>query len=221
MSNKISQKVFQKISQEKIQMKPKCYFTACSLAWLVGGVLAFLAATFIFIGLFFSFSLLKPMAFLRHHQLWGLFFSFHLLPWLLAAGLIYLAARFYRKSRGFCRHEEWMLLACLSGAALFLGIFLFMVGRGILKEEKLIKNSFFTKYWSLPQYGTFSGYINRVKGPEILEMHDWKGNVWEVDTSGCNCPCAFSRLNKKIRLVGRISTAERFEAWEGWCEESD
>jgi len=216
MANKVSQKVFQKIDGEKVQMKPKCYFTACSLAWMAGGALVFFLAVLLFVELFFSLSVLKPIAFLRYRSLWDLFFFFHLLPWLVAGALVYLAARLYRQSRKVCRHEEWMLLVFLSSVALLSGIIFSVAGKKLLDEKDLTAVNLAIKYWSLPQQGTFSGKVNRVKSSVRLEVCDWKGHIWEVDVSRCHCPDIQTNPHGVIKLVGQTTALNEFEAWEGW-----
>jgi hypothetical protein len=167
----------------------------------------------------------KPFSVLKQN----IFFLPAFYPFLIlfvAALFIYVASRFYRKSRTRCKHEEWMLL----GALLFLSVgFLFLTTllgfdkKVFYATENSLENNDFVltryDYWSLPKGGTLSGLVMSEDSPaQVYTIKDWRGNKWNVVVK--DCPAQKKKLfetQDRLKMIGEQTGRYNFNVSSAWA----
>lgn len=95
MDGQISKKIFQKISNDNVKIKPRCIFTAISLLWKLLALALIVIGALIFNFLLYSLS--KPID------------NFFVLYLLMVVLMAYLAAQSYKSSCLCCKTENCKL----------------------------------------------------------------------------------------------------------------
>ncbi|MFW5884744.1 MAG: hypothetical protein ACOCUF_00715 [Patescibacteria group bacterium] len=223
--NKVAQKVYENIKKQGIEIKPRCHILACKLFWVFLAFLVFLLSLFVAILAVNYLVDFKPFSVLGQN----LFFLPAFYPFLIlfaAALLIYIASRFYRRSRTRCKHEEWMLLGALFLLSL---IFLFLTAlfgvdkkifyatEGSLKNNNFILSRY--DYWSLPGDGTLSGLVISEDSPaQVYTIKDWKGNKWSVVVEDCSArEKKLFEIQDKLKMIGKQGEKHNFNASSAWA----
>lgn len=186
VSEQISKKVYKKIKEENIQMKPCGYFRTQSGAWLVvAGAFFMLTAVTVSLGLFYLESY-KPATMLVYKPILFIF----TLPYLFVALsilLLFLSAKCYRKSRNMCRHEEWILFSVLVMGSFMIGFTIFSTHLDWRLRLKLEQSNVYQKmvmtpkyFWTSPEKGTLSGVVIKKTQEDIVIVKNWDGTKWNV-----------------------------------------
>lgn len=222
--NKVAHKVYENIKKQDIKIKPRCYIFTCKLLWAFLAFLVFLLSLYLVVLAvnylidFKSFSVLRQ----------NLFFLPAFYPFLIlfaAALSIYIASRFYRRSRTRCKHEEWMLLGSLFFLSLIflsltalLGVDkkIFYATEGGLKNNNFILSRY--DYWSLPGNGTLSGLVISEDSPaKVYTIKDWKGDRWNVVVEDCSArEKKLFEIQDKLKMIGEKGGNYNFNASNVW-----
>lgn len=222
-SSHISEKVFDKIKSEQVKMKPNCLFVIRSCMWLgISGVLFLVATLLISLGAYYV-HILEPIDLLGMHPLilLGAF------PYFLIAatiGMLFLATKAYRKSRNYCRHENWMLVGVLVFGAFLIGIAIHCARlehrvRIAMEENTFYNNMVVTskEFWSQPEKGTLSGLIIKTDDRGSIWIKSWDGSKWKVNMN----ENSFNQIDpliemRMIKMVGQQKSRHQFEAQAFW-----
>jgi len=226
---KISRKVIEKIKKEKIEMKPSIYFKLIAGACFFSALLFFILAAFLFSFSIYSFFQFESISILSR-MIDSFVFYFSIVPFLVGIGLLYLSARFYRKGRIKCCHEDWALFSFLALGGIVMAIF--FVKFELVKEanrameaasgNKITKKIYVSQreFWSNPQKGTLSGVIYLYDSKKRKEMNlvDWEEKNWIVDVENSIWHLRADQKIKgqKIKMIGLQKGEFFFEAWEIW-----
>lgn len=186
MSEKISEKVFEKINNDKVKMRSCGYFRTKSGAWLVAaGMLFMLTAVMVSLGMYYIESY-KPAFMLVYKPVLFIF----TLPYLFIAAsilLMFSSAKCYRKSRNMCRHEEWMLFTVLLLGSFVVGYSIYSTHLDWKLRLKLEKSGVYQKmvmtpkyFWTSPDKGTLSGVVIRKMDADVIVVKNWDGTKWNV-----------------------------------------
>ncbi len=225
---KLSQRIFQKIKKENIEMKPSFYFKATSCSFFLMAMLFFSMAAFL---IMLSLNHLKELestkTFLKITDLFFIYFP--IIPFLAGALFLYFSAKFYRKGRIRCCHEDRTLFLFLAFGALVMAIFLAKTelairanqvietvkGKGILKKIYVTPKDF----WNNPQRGTLSGTIIQCNIKENnMKVSTWEEEIWLVNVQKALWHLREDQKvqGQKIKMVGTSQDNFFFEAWEIW-----
>lgn len=222
-SNHISEKVFNKIKSEEIKMKPSCLFMICSWAWLGISWMLFLAATLLVSLNTHYIHTLEPIDLLGIRPL----ILLEAFPYLLIAitiGMLFLAAKTYRKGRNYCRHENWMLVGVLVFGALLIGVTIQYAHLEYEIRMAMEKNTFYNnmvitprEFWSQPEKGTLSGLITKTDGQGNIWIKSWDGSKWKVNVDKSCCKQDDSSIEMRmIKVIGQQNGSRQFEAQSFW-----
>lgn len=222
-NNQISEKVFKKIKSEDVKMKPSYLFIACSWAWLGVSGMLFLVATLLVSLVTHYICTLEPIELLSMRSL----ILLSAFPYFLIAvtiGMLFLAAVAYRKSRNYCRHENWMLIGVLVFGALLIGILIHDAHldhklRVAMEKNILYNNAVVTpkEFWFQPEKGTLSGLVMEKDDQGNIWVKSWDGIKWKVNTNE-----NFFNQNKPsiergmIKMIGQKNDTYQFEAQALW-----
>lgn len=222
MKKHISEKVFEKIKDENVKMKPRGYFKAYSLAWLAVSGSLFVLTTLIvsviihYVANIYLLNLIIQKPFL-------VLLAFPYLLFAITILLMFFISRTYRKSRDMCRHEEWMLFSVLIFGVLLIGFSVHAGKFNRLFWHPLEKNSVYQKvvvtprsFWSKPHKGTLSGVIISKKNGVVV-LKTWDGKKWEVtilDKQKARSNIVAPR--SIIKMVGELKDDNNFTAQKVW-----
>jgi hypothetical protein len=219
----ISSKVLKKINEEKVRMKPGCFFVARSWFWLlVSGALFFFSVAFFSVTIHYI-DLAEPSA---------LIFS---RPWLLLSALPYFfiilsilflifSALAYRRSRNCCRHEDWMLVGMLFFGVFVVGVSAYdahLENRLVERMEQSQRMNAFVKtpveFWCQPEKGTLSGIVGGELGQQAIELKSWDGRFWIVHISQ-EKDQKLAKRKMPIKMIGQQEAEASFMAQKvfGW-----
>lgn len=217
-------RIIEKIKEEKIRPIPKLYFTGKNiLVWLLFIVSIFIGATSFSIILFsIQQTDFSPISHLRHSKI-ELFLG--LLPFfwiiLLILFLFLSTLSIYYSKRGY--KFRWSGLVMISTAfSILLGTFFFIAGgAGKLETVFALNTSLYEsiqekkiKVWMNPDDGFLAGQIESARDSSFI-LTDFNKKSWEVDLSHAFIPpVLFLEKGETVKLIGKISAPNRFEADE-------
>ncbi len=225
---KISQKIFQKIKEEKIEMKPSLYFKITSCSFLLIAILFFsLAAFLVMLSVNHLAELESTRTFFKMADLFFLYLP--MLPFLVGVLFLYLSAKFYRKGRIKCYHEDRTLFLVLIFGALTVALFLAKTELAIkanraaesIREKGVLKKVYVTPkdFWNNPQRGTLSGIIIQCNTKkDNMKISTWEEETWLIDTQKALWHLREDQKipGQKVKMVGNAKDSFLFEAWEIW-----
>ncbi len=208
MKKSVSERVFHQIKEGKCQARPKTYFIFCSCLWLFIGFFCFVLFTSLLILAFYLMDELKSFFAITNNP----YFFSALIPVLfifLGLFFAFLVFIFYRKSRPYCRHENWLLILMIILSALTLNLV-------FLKSEKTKKNLVFidrgakglgiiniNDYWHKPKKGTLGGTVSDYyPGQKRIIIYSLKGEYWRVDLEKCRNDF-FIKKEDLVKLIGK------------------
>ncbi|MFA6160006.1 MAG: hypothetical protein WC678_02870 [Parcubacteria group bacterium] len=225
MEKSISQKVLEKIKQEKISPKSRWNF------WLCRAVVTALLIFFVFAGafslgiifsIFSQFEVGKIVG--RPHGMGILFLS---LPFIWIILLIFFAilaiVEFAKTRRGY-KYKTTYVGGIFILVIIIFGAILYKLNFSDNMEGYMNKN--FSAYsqivrtpekvWSQPEEGLISGEIIENKNEkEKIYLRDWDGEVWEVGYSQALVrPRVKKEIGEKVKMIGEKEEGRKFRAQE-------
>ncbi|MFZ2975973.1 MAG: hypothetical protein WA055_05110 [Candidatus Moraniibacteriota bacterium] len=225
MESSISQKVIEKIRQEKISPKSRWNFLFCRSAIIVLLIFCVIAGA-VSLGIIFSiFSQFEAGKIIsRPHGAGILFWS---LPFvwiiLLVLFLILSVAEFVKTRRGY-RYQTKYVGGIFLIIIVIVGTFLYAFNFSDKAEDYLSEN--FPAYnkivrtpqkvWSQPEEGLISGEIVQNKKEEKkIYLKDWNEEIWEVDYSSALVrPRVKKEIGEKVKIIGEKESKNQFKAQE-------
>lgn len=229
----ISEKVLEKIKNEKIEPKPKWKFllknsflnTSLILFILIGGI-SFSVILYILFDRDWYFLSRGNFGFLNELLFALPYFWILFLLLFLVVGYY----NFYHTKTGYKYRGYLVVIAGLLGS-LFLGILLFSFGIGHIFNKMLVNNlpefdyrgKYMSHVWSRPNEGMLAGKIILVKGNKIIILESLKKERWEVDCRQARlAPHVLLEPEFMIRAVGEkkgefIFTAKEVRPYKGRC----
>lgn len=225
---KLSQKIVERIKEEKIVPKPRWYFSFGNYAfWAFFGISVLTGAI--------SFCLLVTI--FRDND-WDLYKYLHTSPfshflisipyfWILSFLLFLPLAYFnYRHTRtGYCC-ETFLIVALSLGTSILLGLFFHWTGMGkVIDNELHEKIPLYTKIhccthredvWSHPELGLLGGQVLRIKNDKNFSLAAFGGDVWEVeeDEDIIFHEGVMVRETGWLKIIGETQTDHFFHAEE-------
>lgn len=230
----LSDKIIEKIREEKIEPKPRWHFllhdcfvwTAFTISVLTGA-LSFAVILFVFLNN--DWDLYR---YLKVNPLEHLVFS---LPYLWVIILIpFLALAYYncKHTKSGYQYETYAILGLSVAASLVLGLmFHFAFGFGEKIDAALSGNlpvyarihAYCNRQniWSQPEKGLLAGEIRKIVENDDFELEDFRGLVWRVEKDEkILVPANFLIIvGRKVKLIGekrdeRLFRAGEIRAWE-------
>lgn len=225
MESSISQKVIEKIRQEKISPKSRWNFLFCRsavMALLIFCVIAGAVSLGIIFSIFSQFEVGKIVG--RPHGIGILFLSLPFV-WIifLVFFLILSIAEFVKTRRGY-KYQTKYVGGTFLIVIIIMGTFLYAFSFSDKVENYLSEN--FSAYgkivrtpqkvWSQPEEGLISGEIIQDKKEEKkIYLRDWNGEIWEIDyTSALIRPRVKKEVGEKVKVIGEKKAEHQFKAQE-------
>ena len=226
MEKSISQKVLEKIKQEKISPKSRWNFWLCRagvLIVLVGCLILGAISVAIIFDLFSQFEMERIA-----NRPSGMKIIFLSLPYvwfvLLAIFLVLIVMEFIKTRRGY-KYKTKNVALVFFVAVIFLGGFFYSLGFGQKIEDCLEKYfSIYTQItktpkavWSQPERGLLSGIIimDNEASCHCLKLRDWQEEIWEVEYSKAGIrPRVRKNAGEMIKVLGTDLGGHKFEAEE-------
>lgn len=228
MQENLSQKVLEKIKNEKISPKATWRFSLCRLA-VFAFLIFFLAAGAISFGVVFDIIHEAEVArFIGRPRGLGLLFLSLPYLWIIFMAMFsgLAVADFARTRRGYRYRMRYVTIG-LFGVMMLSGAALHVLGycekTEIFLESRL---PFYNQVssdprdvWLRPEDGLLSGIVVRddSEGCHCLELRDWRENVWNVDYGSARVVPQPENFNgQAVKIVGREGSDHDFEAEEIW-----
>lgn len=225
MERSISQKVIERIRQEKISPKARWSFLLCRSA-VIAGLVFFAIAGAVSLGIIFSifsqFEVGKIVG--RPHGLGILFLS---LPFVWIILLIFFAilaiVEFAKTRHGYKYKTRYVggifLIGIVMGGALLYAFSFSDKVENYLSENFSVYNKIVRtpeKVWSQPEKGLISGEIVEDKNEkEKFYLRDWNEEIWEVDYSQALVrPRVKKEAGEKVKIIGEKEDEYSFKAQE-------
>lgn len=219
----ICKETLSKIKQEKINLKPRWYFSVSNY---------FLLAFFVFSVILgsLSFSIILTQVYrndwdmYQHLPKGGLKLFMINLPylWLLVSFIFSIIALYnFRNSKTGYYYRTWIVYCVSIFVSVTLGTGLFYAGIGNKVDEKLAErvpkyNKIFGRqiyFWSNPESGLLGGIVVKIKTEKVFNVKDFNGNVWEVNYIVPSDKEIFHlEQGHKIKMVGYIVSKDIFNA---------
>jgi len=223
-----SERIIQKIKEDKIIPKPKwSFFLKNYVVWAFGAVSVFLGAI--------SFSLIIYLFksggddLLGRHlsgNSWELFLAVVPIFWLLFLALFtFLAYLNIKKTKGAYKHSPLIIFFSSVVVSIALGATFFMFGAGQKFDDLLGRNAhpFLYKYfmnpqidfWSNPEDGRLSGLVSEINEDQSFLVIDIDKKKWVVYFS--NTPLRRSvdiRVGSILKFIGEKISDTEFQASE-------
>lgn len=235
---KLSNKVLEKIKEEKIEPRPRWQFllkdyiiwSIFILSVVIGG-LALCVMSHIF-----SFNDWDIHQQLQRSRISHIMLS---LPYIWIGFLVFflgLACYNYRHTKhGYCRGTCWIVILSIAGS-FALGIIFYLTGAGeIMEDVLLVKFPLYQKIfcchhqkniWMQPEKGLLGGKIRDVKSNSEFDLEDFGGFIWviEKDSQTILRSSVIIIENESVKLIGEKKAERCFHArevrpWKGRDEE--
>ncbi len=228
---KLSDKIVNKIKEEKIKPKAKWVFllkdyfiwSAFGVSIIIGG-LAFVVILF----------LLTTNDWDMHKYLgegFGVYFL-TALPrvWIGTLILFLLVAYYnYRHTKGGYRYKAYLIVLGSVVTSVVIGTALFFMGLGDKIEQSFANTlPYYGGYmehrmeiWNQPEKGLLAGEIIEIKSENILMIEDFKKNIWEIDVNNALWRGGqVAKIGNKVKIIGvkksnNIFTAQEIRPWVG------
>lgn len=225
MNQSISQKVIEKIKQEKISPKARWNFLLCRsaiMALLIFFVIAGAVSLGIILSIFSQFEVGKIVG--RPHGVGILFLSLPFIWIILLIFFAILAIAEFAKTRHGYKYKTTYVGGIFILVIIILGTILYELSFSDNMENYLSKN--FPAYsqivrtpervWSQPDGGLISGkIIENEDEKEKLYLMDWDEEIWEVDYSQALIrPRVKKELGEKVKIIGEKEADHKFKAQE-------
>lgn len=219
------EKIFERIEKGDLKMRSCCFFVARSWLWLLVSATLFFAGAVFFSVIIRYVIVAEPATMIVERPL----FFFSILPHvliILAVLTLVFSALAYRKSRDFCRHENWLLLVFLFFGSILIGFSI----HGARLDEKIVQkienngrmNSLVQtpiEFWSKPHRGTLSGIVGRISADDLsFDLISWDGRLWRVSSNQTNWGSPLIKERSPVKMIGRIDGETVFAAKKvfGW-----
>ncbi|PIP28514.1 MAG: hypothetical protein COX29_00800 [Candidatus Moranbacteria bacterium CG23_combo_of_CG06-09_8_20_14_all_35_22] len=225
MEKSISQKVLEKIKQEKISPKSRWNFLLCRSA-VIALLIFFLFAGAFSLGIIFSiFSQFEVGRIVgRPHGMGILFLSLPFIWIILLIFFAILAIVEFAKTRHGYKYKTTYVGGIFILAIIIFGAILYKLNFSDNMENYMNKN-FSTysqivrtpeKVWSQPEEGLISGeIIENKKEKEKIYLRDWDGEIWEVDYfQALVRPKVKKEIGEKVKIIGKKEDEYKFRAQE-------
>jgi hypothetical protein len=144
---------------------------------------------------------------------------------LLAVVFLVLSAKAYRRSRNYCRHEEWILFLVLIFGSFLIGSVVYSNHldknfRLNLEQHETYRHLVMTPkyFWSQPAKGTLSGVVVNKAEKDVIVVKCWDGKKWfvvlldEKDISPQK-----TDVRSVVKMIGEQGEEENFIAWKVWA----
>jgi len=238
MENKFSQKVLEKIKEEKIEPKPRWQFLLKDyFIWLTFGISLLVG------GLAFCVMLLiildNDWDIYRYLEISPLEHFLISLPyiWILLL-LLFLAVAYYNyryTKKGYCCNAFTILALSVFGS-IILGTFFHALGLGGKIDRTLSRNfSFYQKIhccchrkdiWTQPEKGLLGGKIIGIKNVSNFDLEDFSGFIWQVEKNEQTLLRGpiLVEIEEEVKLIGKKKEEKVFRAFEirpWWNQEEE
>jgi len=220
----LSQKVLEKIKEEKIQPKAKWEFLLKeSLVWVLGTI------SLIVGGLAFSvvihMSLTNDWDVYEYISESFLGFLFGTLPyfWLLFLALfVFIADYNFRHTKTGYRHKLYVIVTGSIITSMLLGGIFYVVGMGRTIDRALSENA--PQYyhimnhrralWGHPERGLLSGVVVELVDEDNFKLKDMKNSVWMIDGDDAVMIGGMELIKEgeRLRVIGKRFDDNNFKA---------